>query len=173
MTTSRNLREMLQADLRRAQALIGKVHSGPIDPQFRIVTPEVDFLIAITLTENAKQRTKRLAMVSDFMAWKLSCGFTLASRMHKPDCVLAVGLLHDDFEAMISLIERKPLRFSAPKRVLRESIDPIILGLRPRGSRVITAVKERELAQWFGASGKFPAVRLEAGGNVRLPGFRT
>lgn len=166
MTTPRNFRELLQADMRRAQNLVTKVHPDPIDPQFRIATPEGDYWIAITLTENAKERTKRLALVSDFMAYKLSIGFTLASEMHEPDSVLAVGLLHNDFEAMISLIERKPLSFSAPKRVLRESIDPIILGLRPRGSRVITTAKEKELGQWFGMGGKYPAVRLEADGTI-------
>ena len=43
MTTPRNFRELLQADMRRAQNLISKVHSDPIDPQFRIATPEGDY----------------------------------------------------------------------------------------------------------------------------------
>ena len=166
-----SLKDLLLADLQRAQTLITKVHPSPIDPQFRIATPDGDYWIAITLTENPKERTKRLALVSDFMATKLSFGFTLASEMHEPDCVLAVGLLHNEFDALISLIDRKPRigtapAFAATKRVRRESVDPVILGLRPRGSRVITTAKERELHQWFDPDGKFPAVLLEPGGRI-------
>jgi hypothetical protein len=43
----------------------------------------------ITLTENAKERARRLALVSDFMAWKLSPGFIPASELHEPDAASA------------------------------------------------------------------------------------
>jgi len=172
-TRPHTLKDLLLADLQRAQNLVAKVHPDPIDPQFRIATPEGDYWIAITLTENPKERMRRLALVSDFMAYKLSIGFTLASEMHEPDSVLAVGLLHTEFDALISLIDRKPnigtaLAFGAIKRVRREAIDPVILGLRPRGSRVITTAKEKELQQWFGPHGKFPAILLQPDGRVPL-----
>lgn len=161
----RTLRDLLLADFERAQRLVASVHPAPIDPQFRIATPEGDYALAITLTDNPKQRMKRLALVSDFMASKLSFGFTLASQMHEPDSVMAVGLLLDEFDALISLIDRTPVigpapSFSTPKRVRRENVDPIILGLRPSGTRVLTKARERELAAWFGPQGRFPAVLL-------------
>lgn len=167
----RVFRDLLRADLHRAQNLISKCHPDPIDPQFRVATPDGDYWIAITLTENARERAKRLALVSDFMAYNLSFGFTLTSEMHKPDSLLAVGLLHDEFDALISLIDRKPKIGTAPafgaiKPVRREAIDPVILGLRPRGSRIITAAKAKELQQWFGPQGKFPALLLEPGGTI-------
>ena len=79
--------------------------------------------------------------------------------------------VHDEFDALISLIDRKPVvgwvpTFAAPQRVRRENIDPIILALRPRGSRVITTAREKDLHLWFGVDGKFPAVRLEADGTI-------
>jgi len=170
-TRPRTLKDLLLADLQRAQTLITKVHPDPIDPQFRIATPDGDYWIALTLTENPKERMKRLALVSDFMAYKLSIGFTLASKMHKPDSVLAVGLLHTEFDALISLIDRTPKigtspAFGTTKRVRREAIDPVILGLRPRGSRVITSSREKELQQWFGPQGKSPALLLEPDGTI-------
>ena len=76
------LKELVLADLERAQRLIRKVHPDPIDPQFRIASAEGDWWIGITLTENAKERARRLGLVSDFMAWKLSPGFILASELH-------------------------------------------------------------------------------------------
>ena len=163
MSTTRTLKELVLADLERAQRLIRKVHPDPIDPQFRIASAEGDWWIGITLTENAKERARRLALVSDFMAWKLSPGFILASELHKPDAVLSVGIQHNDYWALISLIERTPLAFSQPKSVLRENMDPVMLGLLPRGGRTITKARAKELAQWFGAEGRFPAVRIATG----------
>lgn len=171
MTTPRTFKDLLMADLRRAQSLITKVHPDPIDPQFRIATPEGDYWIAITLTENAKERARRLALVSDFMAYKLSVGFTLTSEMHEPDCVLAVGLIRDEFDALVSVIDRTPMlgpapAFGTPKRVLRDNVDPVILALRPRGSRTITSAREKDLLQWFGPQGRYPAVPLDRDGRI-------
>jgi hypothetical protein len=163
MSVPRTLKELTLADLERAQRLVRKVHPDPIDPQFRIASPEGDWWIAMTLTENAKERTRRLALVSDFMAWKLSPGFILASELHEPDAVLSVGLQHNDYAAFIALIERDPLGFSSPKYVLRENMDEGVLGLLPRGSRTITKARERELQAWFGTDGKFPAVKIATG----------
>lgn len=160
MAMPRTLQELVQADLERTQRLIRKVHPDPIDPQFRIASPEGDWWIGITLTENAKERARRLALVSDFMAWKLSPGFILASELHEPDAVLSVGVQHNDYAAFISLIERNPLSFSAPKFVKRENMDPAMLALLPRGSRTITKARAKELVEWFGAEGRFPAVKI-------------
>ena len=158
MKEPRTLKELVLADLERGQRLIRKVHPDPIDPQFRIASSEGDWWIGITLAENAKERARRLALVSDFMAWKLSPGFILASELQEPDAVLSVGIQHNDYWALISLIERKPLSFSTPKSVLRENMDPVMLGLLPRGSRTITKALAKELTEWFGTGGRFPAV---------------
>lgn len=125
-------------------------------------------LIGITLTENAKERRRRLSLVSDFMAWKLSPGFVLATELHEPDAVLSLGLQHNGYAALISVIGRKPLEFSTAKTVKRESIDPVMLGLLPRGTRKITKSRAKELQDWFGSQGKFPAVRLEPSGKLAL-----
>src|SRR5262245_34955927 len=168
MSTPRTLKELVLADLERAQRLIRKVHPDPIDPQFRIASPEGDWWIGITLTENAKERARRLALISDFMAWKLSAGFILASELHEPDAILSLGLQHNDYWALISLIERRPLVFSTPKFVKRENMDPVMLGLLPHGSRTITKARAKELGQWFGPQGKFPAVHIESGAASEL-----
>jgi hypothetical protein len=42
-------------------------------------------------------------------------------------------------------------------------MDPIMLGLLPRGSRTITRARAKELAQWFGPEGKFPALKIASG----------
>jgi hypothetical protein len=80
--------------------------------------------IAITLTENVKERARRLHLVSDFMAWKLSPGFILATELHEPDALVSVGVRHDDYAALISVIRREPLDFEPAKLLKRENMDP-------------------------------------------------
>jgi len=156
----RTLQELVLSDLARAKRLIESVHPAPIDPQFRIATPEGDMWIAITLTEKPKERTRRLKLISDFMAWKLSPGFVLATELHQPDAVVSVGIMHGGYAAVLAPINRKPLSFQATKAVLREQMDPEIINLMPRGARTLTTVRLKELDQWFGPAGKFPAVPL-------------
>jgi hypothetical protein len=97
------------------------------------------------------------------MAWKLSPGFVMASELHEPDAILAIGLMRDEYWALISLIDRKPLAFGTPKSILRENMDPEIFKLQPRDSRTVTSSRMKELEQWFGAAGKFPAVKIATG----------
>ena len=83
----RTFRELVLADLYRGQRLVEKVHPDPIDPQFRIASPEGDWWIAMTLPDDTKQLQRRLDLVRDFMAWKLAPSFILVSELHEPDCV--------------------------------------------------------------------------------------
>ena len=92
----RTFRELVLADLYRGQRVVEKVHLDPIDPQFRIASPEGDWWIAMTLPDDIKQRQRRLDLVGDFMAWKLAPSFILVSELHEPDCVYAVGVSHKD-----------------------------------------------------------------------------
>lgn len=87
----RNLREIVEADLRRAARLVIKVQDE-IDPQIRIATPEGDYWIAVTLPADSYGRKVVLRNLSLFMAWKQALGFTLASdRYMNPTAFIASG----------------------------------------------------------------------------------
>ena len=43
------------------------------------------------------------------------------------------------------------------------SIDPVFLDMLPKGAREITARDLETLDKWFGAAGKFPAVKIATG----------
>jgi hypothetical protein len=159
MAGTHSLQQIVRFGLERAQRLVRKIHPDPIDPQFRIATPEGDCWIAMTLTE----KSKRMDLVSDFMAWKLSPGFVMASELREPDAIMSIGLMRDEYWALISVIQRNPLSFGAPKSILRENMDPEIFKLQARGGRTITSARMKELELWFGARGKFPAVRIATG----------
>ena len=67
----RNFREVVLADLLRAQRLKIRIEDE-IDPQFRIASPEGDWWIAMTLDRDLAERKRQMALVSKFMASKLS-----------------------------------------------------------------------------------------------------
>ncbi len=86
----RNLRELVEADLRRGAQLVIKIQDE-IDPQIRVATPEGDYWIAVTLPHDPYGREMVLRHLSLFMAWKQALGFTLASELIEPDAVYCVG----------------------------------------------------------------------------------
>ncbi|MFY9640077.1 MAG: hypothetical protein WAK07_04090, partial [Rhodomicrobium sp.] len=132
-----NLRELVEADLRRAARLIIKIQDE-IDPQVRIATPEGDYWIGVTLPPDPYGRKVILRNLSLFMAWKQALGFTLASELYNPDSVYCVGIMLKERHACLARITREPKPWTANNFGLVEwlpesSIDPVLLDLLPRG----------------------------------------
>lgn len=127
LANPKSIREFVLADLYRGQRLVTKVHPSPIDPQLRIASPEGDWAIAITLPDDQKQRAWRLALVSDFMAWKLAPAFIIASELYEPDCVYAMGVSHKERYGCLSRINRKPILDFRLNGCLRGHLQPTSL----------------------------------------------
>lgn len=160
------LKRLVQNDLQRAQRLMVRV-GDEIDPQFRIAAPGGDIHIAMTLGEAADRR-ERLALLSDFMAAVHSPGFVVAAELKEPDAVFAAGFMPGERLGMISLVERKPLRFGKAEWVTPEDLGPDLPALLPGGKRHLNEARLAELEDWFGPGGKFPAVRIHTGELFRL-----
>ncbi len=163
----RTLRELVEADLRRAARLLIKIQDE-IDPQFRIATPEGDYWIAVTLPADPYGRQVILRNLALFMAWKQALGFTLASELYEPDSVYCVGFMPKERHACLARIgrERKPWtakNFGEVEWLPDSSIDPTLFDLLPHGAREMTTRDLATLEKWFGAKGKFPAVKIDTG----------
>jgi hypothetical protein len=157
--TPRTLREIVLADLLRAQRLKLRVQDE-IDPQFRIASPEGDWWIGMTLDADLAIRGKQMRLVSQFMRWKLSPAFTLASEIISPDAVYCIGVSHRECHAALSCILRDPLRFREVEWLTRAQVGDEYVGLLPRGHATLDAKAIAELEEWFGADGRFPAVKI-------------
>jgi len=155
----RNFREIVLADMLRAQRLILRIQDE-IDPQFRIASPEGDWWIGMTLVDDLAERARQMRMVSRFMQWKLSPAFTLASEILQPDAVYCIGVSHHECHAVLSRISRNPIRFAAEEWLRREQIGDEYPAMLPRGSGALDARSIAELEAWFGPEGKFPAMRI-------------
>ena len=152
--TPQNFREIVLADLLRAQRLILKIQDE-IDPQFRIASPEGDWWIGMTLDDDVGVREKQMQLVSRFMRWKLSPAFTLASEIVSPDAVYCIGISHHECHAAMSRITRNPIRFSA--------IEWLTRGTNRGCIRLIVAARW-SVARCAGSCGARGVVR--AGGEV-------
>ena len=160
--TPRNFREIVLADLLRAQRLLLKIQDE-IDPQFRIASPEGDLWIGMTLDDDVGERKKQMQLVSRFMRWKLSPAFTLASEIVSPDAVYCIGVSHHECHAAMSRIRRNPLAFGEIEWLTRSQIGDEYISLLPRGKAALNAREIAELEEWFGPEGKFPAVKINDG----------
>jgi hypothetical protein len=166
MMTEDRLRKVVLRDLDRAGRLVRKIHPDPIDPQFRIATPDGDWWLAVTLPPEPQARAAHLAMVSDFMAWRMAAAFTLASELVEPDAVYCAGVSHRGFIAAAALITRKPLSIAKPRWLTPDELGQEVRALLPRGQRTMTQAKLKELETWFGLNGRFPAILLETDGAI-------
>ena len=118
----KNLRELVEADLRRAARLIIKIQDE-IDPQWRIATPTGDWWIATTLPNNDDHgRAKILRALGTFMVWKQAMGFTLASEVTAPDCIFCCGMPASRVSAGIRNLGRKTISAPSNGRTRRASI---------------------------------------------------
>ncbi len=165
--TPRSFREIVEADLRRAARLIITIQDE-IDPQFRIATPEGDYCLAITFPRDTDGRKEIFEQLALFMASKQALAFTLASELIAPDCVYCAGIGLKEKYGCIARINREPkpwtaANFGAVEWLPESTIDPIIAGLLPKGARHINTKDLAMLEHWFGATGKFPAVKMETG----------
>jgi hypothetical protein len=164
MTAAFNLKGIVLAGLMQAQNLI-RLTQGPasIDPQFRVMTPDGDFLISMALASDQDERALQLHHVSKFMTWKLARVFTVACELIDPDAIYCCGVTHSGRIAAISAIERDPLRFGNPEWLIPHDAADEIAALLPHDQVTLDAADVAELDAYFGARGKFPAVRLGDG----------
>jgi hypothetical protein len=164
MTGILNLKGIVLAGLMQAQSLIRLIDDpAGIDPQFRIMTQEGDFLISMALADDADERMRQLQRVSMFMALKMAVVFTVAGELIDPDAVYCCGASHNEQIAVISTIERDPIRFSGPEWLAPDHVTDEIAALLQEGEVTLDGADIAELDAFFGAHGKFPAVRLGDG----------
>ena len=104
-----------------------------------------------------------MQLVSDFLAWKMATGFTLAAELVEPNAMSCVGITRDLAELVIAPILRQPTRFTEPVWLAADQIGDEVKGLLPRGRRELTSARIGELGAWFGAWGRFPAVHVASG----------
>ena len=162
-----NLRDIIEADLRRAARMVVKVQDE-IDPQFRIATPEGDYHLAVTLPSDPYKRQVIFRNIALLLAWKQALGFTLASELYEPDAVFCVGFMGKERHACLARIARAPKPWTARNFGEVEwqpdsSIDPMLAELLPQGVREMSAKDLATIEKWFGARGKFPSMKIATG----------
>lgn len=163
----RTLREIAEADLRRAARLVVKIQDE-IDPQVRVATPEGDYWIGMTLPGDDDGRRLVLGALETFMVWKEALAFTFAAELTEPDCLWCCAVSARERHACLSRVRRTPrpwtaASFGAVEWLPASSIDPAIAGLLPRERRALTPKDVSAADKWFGRNGRFPAVHIATG----------
>ena len=155
-----DLKSFVKADIQRAIGLIKYVYPDPIDPQFRIATPDGDLWLGINLPDNIDERTNIFVLIKNLLAYKQAVAFTLATEIVEPDGIICVGVERNNSVGLFCSISREPLNFAAPVELSRASIDKEIIDLLPVGSRSFDKIEIQELQKWFGKHGRYPLVDI-------------
>ncbi len=159
-----SLKGIVLAGLMQAQKLIlAAGDEGGIDPLFRIMTPEGDYLVSMPIAEDPGEHLHQLQLLSKFMALKHVHVFTVAGQTAEPDAVYCFAASGERQAAAMAPVERGPTRFGSVEWLQPDQIEEEILSLLPRGAEMPAASALAELDAYFGPGGKFPAVRLGDG----------
>jgi hypothetical protein len=159
-----SLKGIVLAGLMQAQKLILAAEEvGCIDPLFRIMTPDGDYLVSMPIAEDAREHRHQLGLLSAFMARKHALVFTVAAQMAAPEAVYCFAASGERQAGAMAAIERGPLRFGAVEWLPPEEIDEEILGLLPPDTGMPDEGAAAELEAYFGPGGRFPAMRLGDG----------
>jgi hypothetical protein len=135
---------------------------GAMDPLFRIMTREGDYLVSMPIAEDPSGHEHQLKVLSWFMAIKATHVFTVAGYLMDPEAVFCFGASEERQAAAVAEIEREPTRFGAVEWLSPEWIEDELLGLLSGGD-TLDATAFAEVEAYFGPNGRFPAVRLGGG----------
>lgn len=87
--------------------------------------------------------------------------FSLATELAEPDALVTIGassLLQIGF---LSRIGRSPQFDFQPTQTLPPGrLDPGIISMLPRGANEVAPPFPEELEEWFGPTGRFPAIKI-------------
>lgn len=148
-------------------------------PAWRIGTPEGEYLILTRYNEAEPEQHKRvLALISQFMAWKLATSFVLTSEGTHPDeagrqldyifgaAVARTGVMaaRQSVARTASVSDRAvhtAVEFGHVEHFAgAEAVDPLLIALLPHGTAGISDREAQLLASVFGEDGELPAHRL-------------
>ena len=95
------------------------------------------------------------------MKHKQDPAFSLATELAEPDALVTIGassLLQIGF---LSRIRRSPQFDFQPTQTLPPGqLDPGIISMLPRGANEVAPPLPEELEEWFGPTGRFPAIKI-------------
>lgn len=82
---------MLQSVIADELSLSQKIVRGgdEVVPRFRVMAPDGEHAVFVTLPDDVGQRERRLQVLRAFMVWKAATGFVHASEMKVPDAIAA------------------------------------------------------------------------------------
>ena len=160
------LRELVEADVRRAARLIIKIQDE-IDWQFRFATRQGDFHVAVTMAGSDTDRRMVLDHLRVFMVWKQALAFILATET-LDDHLYALGVAAHEAHHCRVPIQREPrpwssANFGEVEWLPPEAVDPELRSLLPSGLRALTPKEVSAMTAWFGRDGRFPAINMKTG----------
>lgn len=163
------LKDKLEADLTRAVALHvtqkGVTQKGALKAQFRIISHEADYRLAVRLPQIDTDRSALFARLRTYMAWKQATAFTMVTELREPDCVAAFGVSYNAiYCCCVPLDIARPFAAETYGEVVwlpgERAIGDDILNLLPRSAKAISQEEISQMERAFGRTGDLPTVRI-------------
>lgn len=139
----RPMRDLIVSEL----ALSREIISGGTElvPRFRIGTPDGDTLIFVQLPDDLNERTRRMSLVSSYMAVHMAQWFIMATELQEPDASSAVAVTRQGCDAGIQMISRSPLSFGETIWLDPSQIGDDLPAMLPRKVEAVTPEQVAEV----------------------------
>jgi hypothetical protein len=130
-------------------------------PRFRIFAPEGQYVIFVTVLDDADETSRRMAQVSGFMAWKMAIGFVFSAELKDPRAIASCCIMRSTTLGFMRRVSRRPaLVFGATEALDRERFAALPALLPPRQT-TLTFSDCDELERIFDEDdGEMPARRV-------------
>lgn len=149
------MRDTLLSELQFSIAIV--LSREEVVPRFRVHGDDGEWTVFVPLSDDARERDRRMRLVAGFMAWKSATAFVLSAELISPDLVYACAVGRGGVMMAGRQIARTPLTVGPITWFDAESVGDEITALLPRGKVALDAETMRALERAFGKSGEFEA----------------
>ena len=157
------IKDVAQADLKRAKRMFLNSHSGAIAHQLRFATKFGDYALQVWPDNAPGGIETAIAMIGKLLEYKRSHAFCISYKAFRPDSIVSVAVSAGEVKACASFISWSPLEFSEAVWLSDHEIDPALVDLLARCPTVCSDDDVAELELWFGEQGIAPLKHLSSG----------
>lgn len=130
------MRTLIETELARSREIIAT--GNELVPRFRIATPGGDVVIFVQLPDDLEECTRRMQLVSSYMAVHLATSFVMCTELMEPDASSAIAVTRAGCEAGLQIITRSPLSFSEVHWLDRSQIGDEVPAMLPAKIETVT-----------------------------------
>src|SRR5262245_51947282 len=153
-----SLRSVILDELAASERIVR--NGNEVVPRYHIGAPDGEYIIFAQVSDDLRQRERRMQLIAGFMAWTFAQWFVLAGQLVDPDAISECGISRDERIGALKEISRSPLSFGEVQWFDSRSIGEEIIAMLAGETVALDAETLRQVVAAFGENGELEAKRV-------------